>query len=239
MGKFETLILLGRPASGKSEFIDFMKRIPEAERVDRFHIGAMFELDDFVWLWRKFEEDDIWEAAGSPRLYSKRAGHAYLIADGSVLDFCLAKFNSEHAKRPAGATTFVEFARGAGDGGYKHALSRLSDELLHDASILFIYTSYEESCRRNEARYREKLKHSVLAHKVPDEDMVRFSRDIDWAEVSGGRPSGRIEVRANRVPFVTMNNESELKEGPELVSRYKTALDELYTIRASSPWRKS
>ena len=51
---FDHLFILGRPAAGKSEFMDFMKKISDAERSERFHIGHFVELDDFVWLWEKF-----------------------------------------------------------------------------------------------------------------------------------------------------------------------------------------
>lgn len=230
MAPFKTLILIGRPASGKSEFIDFMKKTPEAERREKFHIGAIHELDDFLWLWQKFKEDDCWEAAGHPRRFSKRADHAYVITDGKILDYCLARFNVEHPKQPRDGTIFVEFARGAADGGYAHALSRFSDEILKDAAILFIYASYEEACRRNEIRYQEKLKHSVLAHKVPDEDMARFGRDIDWLEITHEQPSGRLPVRGFSVPFVTMSNEPELSDATALGRRYQQALDTLRRI---------
>ncbi len=247
MPPFKTLILIGRPASGKSEFIDFMKKCGALERAEKFHIGPICELDDFLWLWQKFVEDDCWEAAGYPRRFSKKAGHAYDITDYTVLDYCLARFNVEYSKkrpltptlsngeRGNQETIFVEFARGARDGGYQHALSRLSDEILKDAAVLFIFTSYEEACRRNESRYQEKLKHSVLAHKVPDGDMARFGMEIDWLSMTNDRPSGALQIRGISVPFVTMNNEPELREEGPLGVRYQDALGTLYTIYNGRP----
>lgn len=230
---FKKIILIGRPASGKSEFIDFLKKTPEAKRRERYHIGSLHELDDFVWLWQKFTEDDLWQKAGQRRLFSKKMEHAYLISDGTVLDYCLARFNEEIKKAPADGTVFVEFARGAGDGGYRYALSRLSDEILQDAAVLFIHTSYEEALRRNDARYIEKLKHSVLAHKVPEEDMERFAKEIDWGSLTEGKPFGHLTVLSRRLPFLTMNNEPELKEEAALDERYKAALDQLMEIKES------
>lgn len=227
MSLFKTLILIGRPASGKSEFIDFMKKTPDAERATRFHLGPITELDDFLWLWEKFTEDNLWEAAGHPRRYSKHDDHAYTITDYSILDYCLARFNTEFKKQPKTGTVFVEFARGAQDGGYAKALSKFSDEILKDAAILFIYASYEEACRRNDARYQEKLKHSVLAHKVPDEDMIRFGKDIDWLKITQDQPAGELAVRNFQVPFVTMNNEPELNDPALLGERYQQALNTL------------
>ena len=81
MPMFKKLILLGRPASGKSEFIDFLKNTPEKERAQNYHIGPFKELDDFLWLWEKFKEDDLWETAGHPRRYSKTAEHGYVEID--------------------------------------------------------------------------------------------------------------------------------------------------------------
>ncbi|MBI5298870.1 MAG: hypothetical protein HY877_01015 [Deltaproteobacteria bacterium] len=252
---FKNLILIGRPASGKSEFIDFMKKLSDETRREVFHLGKIYELDDFLWLWEKFVEDDVWEKAGHRRLFSKRSEHGYVVTESSVLDYCLSRFNEEARKQPqdgtisdgtisdgtisdgtisdgtvSDRTVFIEFARGAGDGGYNHALNKLSDEILKDAVILFIYASYEEACRRNESRYQEKLKHTVLAHKVPDEDMERFGKEIDWLELTKNQPKGLVTIRNRNIPFVTMNNEPELKEERDLSERYKQALDQLCKI---------
>lgn len=230
MAPFKSLILIGRPASGKSEFIDFMKKCSDVERAEKYHLNPISELDDFLWLWQKFVEDDCWEAAGYTRRFSKKVDHAYVITDASILDYCLACFNAEFPKQSENSTVLVEFARGARDGGYLHALSRLSDDILKDAGILFIYASYEEACRRNEARYQEKLKHSVLAHKVPEEDMIRFGKEIDWLKITDEQPSGTLQIRGMSVPFVTMSNEPELKEAGPLGLRYRAALDTLYKL---------
>ena len=95
MGRiFENLLLLGRPASGKSEFIDFMKRVPETDRAAKYHIGRFEELDDFPWIWQKFMEDNMWEAAGYPRRFSFGGANPGLAKEGGALfDFCIKKFN--------------------------------------------------------------------------------------------------------------------------------------------------
>lgn len=227
---FKKLILLGRPAAGKSEFIDFLKKCPVEERRARYHIGEIKEYDDFLWLWNKFVEDDLWEAAGQKRLYSKREPHNYLVTDGAVLDFCLSKFNHDVGFLQTDGTIFIEFSRGKGDGGYTYALNKLSDNVLKDSAILFLWNTYEESCRRNIARFIEKQKHSVLAHKVPDGDMIRFGKEIDWPELTQEKPAGHLSVRGLKIPFVTMNNMPELKDEKELDVRYKNALDQLMTL---------
>jgi len=45
------LVLLGRPASGKTELIHFLKGLPTSERGRAYHLGALRVLDDFPILW--------------------------------------------------------------------------------------------------------------------------------------------------------------------------------------------
>ena len=42
---FPILIITGRPAAGKSEVIDFLKKCPALERLQRFHIADFEELE--------------------------------------------------------------------------------------------------------------------------------------------------------------------------------------------------
>lgn len=236
---FDHFLLLGRPAAGKSEFIDFMKKTPDAERAKEFHIGRFEELDDFVWLWEKFLEDDLWEEAGHARLYSKRYDENYgLIPDKppALFDLMFAKFNHEAARRYIArpdfydeGTVIFEFARG-GENGYRDALARLSREILERAAILYVEVSFDESWRRNVARYEEKLRHSVLAHMVPRETMETFYRIDDWSQLTEERRDGTLTINGVTVPFVTMHNEPELTERGPLAERYGPALDRLWEL---------
>lgn len=227
----QNILLLGRPASGKSEFIDFMKTVSDADRASKYHIGQFKEMDDFPWLWEKFMEDNVWESAGYPRRYSFGGSNPGLNSEGGPLfDYCMAKFNAEYEKQyPSttdfykGGTLFIEFSRG-GDNAYAKALSQLSPEILQKSSILFVLVSYKESCRRNDARYQEKLQHSVLAHKVPDETMQNYYQTHDWLTLTGDNSSGYVTVKGFRVPYVTMNNEPELTDPVRLDPRYGSAL---------------
>ena len=43
---FDILLLIARPAAGKSEIIDHLKNTPLDQRLDKFQIGKFQELDD-------------------------------------------------------------------------------------------------------------------------------------------------------------------------------------------------
>ena len=227
---FKNLFLLGRPASGKSEFIDFMKKVPEGVRAAKYHIGPFEEIDDFPWIWAKFKEDDVWEAAGYPRRYSFGGANPGMSKEGApLLDFCMAKFNQEVAKHKTLNTLFIEFSRGGFD-GYAKAFSKLDPSIFKKAAILFIHVSYEESCRRNESRYQEKLQHSILAHKVPESTMQTFYQTHDWLHLTQDKPDGFLTLGGREVPFVTMNNTPELTDPVLLEKRYQPALARLMEL---------
>src|ERR1035437_665717 len=180
---FQPLLVLGRPACGKSEFIDFLKHSSEATRRERLHIGRFEEVDDFPWLWEKFQEDAIWEKAGYERLYTQEymPGNPGMGPKGAKLfDWCMHKFNDVITRQyldQAGfyrdATLLIEFSRGGVD-GFGRALGMLDPQVLAPAAIFYIQVSREESWRRNVARYQEKLRHSILAHMVPRETYDYF-----------------------------------------------------------------
>jgi hypothetical protein len=236
---FDHLLLLGRPASGKSEFIDFMKKVPDDVRARKYHIGRFEEVDDFVWIWEKFMEDDLWEKAGYDRLYSKQymPGNPGLSPEGERLfDFCMQKFNDVITKKYLkkdrfydDGTLFVEFARGRKN-AFRKSLGALEPEILRRSAILFIYVTMEESWRRNVARYQEKLKHSILAHMVPKETFDYYYSEHDWLDLTDEKPAGHIQVGGLKIPFVTMNNEPESTDPVILEKRYGDALNKLYGL---------
>jgi predicted dehydrogenase len=127
-------------------------------------------------------------------------------------------------------TLLIEFARGRDD-GFRASLERFRPEILGRAAILYIQVSFEESYRRNSARYRPGQEESVLFHKVPDRDMLGFFRDNDWQAITGGAPDGYLELSGVCVPFVSMNNEPESTVPAVLRDRYSRALNRLRDLR--------
>jgi hypothetical protein len=240
-GTFQHLLVLGRPACGKSEFIDFLKHSADDMRRSRLHIGRFEEVDDFPWLWEKFLDDALWVKAGYERLYTEEymPGNPGMAPKGAKLfDWCMHKFNEvigeQYLARPdfyRDATLLIEFSRG-GANGFGRALGMLDKAILERAAIFYIHVSREESWRRNVARYQEKLRHSILAHMVPRQTYDHFYDVNDWDALTGGRPAGTIDVQGLAVPFVTMNNEPESTDPAVLQERYGAALGRLWEIRS-------
>ncbi len=236
---FQHLLVLGRPACGKSEFIDFLKHASADMRARRLHIGRFEEVDDFPWIWEKFQDDALWEKAGYERLYTQEymPGNPGMAPKGAKLfDWCMQKFNDviarQYLARPEfylDSTLLIEFSRG-GANGFGRALGTLTPEILERAAIFYISVSREESWRRNVARYQEKLKHSILAHMGPRETYDYFYDPNDWEELTGGRPDGRLRVGRVAVPFVSMNNEPESTDPVVLEQRYAAALGRLWQL---------
>jgi thymidylate kinase len=232
---FDVILLLGRPAAGKSEFIDFLSSCPAGVRASDFHVAPFAVVDDFPILWELFEDDDLWERLGRRRLYSRRCNGNYAVSDDGLWAFLIGKIDrsaATHLARPGGLarrTLIVEFARG-GSKGYADALALLSPGILQRAAILYVSVSFEESWRRNIARYEEANRGGILTHSVPRGEMERTYGTDDWLDLAPD-PAGKIEIGGIRIPYVTMPNEPESKDPAVLGPRYRNALDSLYEIR--------
>ena len=95
--------------------------------------------------------------------------------------------------------------------------------------------SFEESFRRNDARYKKGQEESILFHKVPDRDMLGLLP----RERLGGDHGRRAATAGSTwpacsVPFVSMPNEPESTDPLVLRDRYARALGrllELYRTR--------
>ncbi len=216
--RFETIILIGRPAAGKSEVLDFLKKTDEKTRAMRFHIGPFTELDDFPFVWETFEIDDLLEKLGQPRVFTTKD---YYFLGAHVWNLFIERINLEFRKLLARdaeftkqRTVLVEFSRG-GENGFGEAFSLLSDEILSRAGIVYINVSYEESARKNRRRFDPKQADSILYHSLPDAKMDFYYRTNDWERLSGGKKTGRITIRGHDVPFAVFDNEPEKTDDPK------------------------
>jgi hypothetical protein len=218
---FPILIITGRPAAGKSELIDFLKKCPADERLRRFNIGDFEELDDFVYVWETFETDDILTKRGRPRLWTD---NRYYFTDHFIWNLYIERIGLEYRKKLARdpqmhdrRTVLVEFARG-GEDGIHEALRHLPAEVLSRAAIVYIRVSYEESVRKNRRRARKGEEDSILYHSLPDEKMEFYYRTNDWGRLEQKDPSF-IEVNGFRVPYVVFENEPEKTLDPALIAK--------------------
>jgi hypothetical protein len=237
-GAFDVLILVGRPASGKSEMIDFLKRTPLDERRRRFHIAELDILDDFPMLWTWFEEDHILaERLGRPRLHTDTEGY---FKYPYLWHLLIERLGLEYQKRLRDdvayherATTLIECSRGSEHGGYSEALSHLPDNLLQRAGVVYVRVSFAESLRKNRRRFNPDRPDSILEHGLPDAKLERLYREDDWDALSGGEESGFLNVRGTRVPFAVFENEDDVTTGQSesLRARLEKVMGRLWNLR--------
>lgn len=237
---FDIIILNGRPASGKSEIIDYLLKLPDEERRARFHMGKLGFIDDFPMLWTWFEEDHILaEKLGKPRLHTDAEGYFkyeylwHLLIERIDLEY--RKLLRDHPDYYDHHTTIVEFARGTEHGGYRAAYPHLSDELLARAGILYVDVPFEESLRKNRRRFNPDKPDSILEHGLPDAKLERLYGETDWEEFTDGDPAF-VRVRSLSVPYVVFENEDDVTtDTPDLLAaRLEEMLNRLWRLRALS-----
>ncbi len=233
---FEVILLVGRPASGKSEIIDFLQHTGAQERRRVFHIAELDVLDDFPMLWAWFEEDDLLSRKlNLPRLRTDAAGY---FNPPALWHLLIERLDLEYAKRmrdPAyflHTTTLIEFSRGSEHDGYRGAFQHLSEEILHQASILYVSVSFAESLRKNRRRFNPDRPDSILEHGLSDEKLERLYRDDDWLELAPG-PGGYLEINGQSIPYAVFENEDDVTTGKpdQLAARLATTLDRLWDLR--------
>jgi hypothetical protein len=217
---FPILIVTGRPAAGKSEVIDFLKKCDPVVRLERYHIANFEELDDFLYVWETFELDDLMAGMGRERVWSDEK---YWFKDPYIWDLYMKRLALDYRKKIVKdpcyhdrLTTLVEFARG-GDNAIRNALSFLSDDMLGKASLLYIRVSYEESVRKNRRRARKGEEDSILYHSLPDEKMEFYYRTNDWEQLEARDPHF-IGVRDHRIPYAVFENMPEKTLDPKLIA---------------------
>jgi len=227
---FEKIILLGRPASGKSEVINYLKNTPEAERKERFHIGKLVEIDDFPMLWTWFEEDDILEKKfGKPRLHSDSEGYFkeeylwHLLIERISFDYAKSKRDLEDKAKDV--THLIEFSRGTEHGGYRTAFKHLSKELLENSAIVYVNVPFEESLRKNRKRFNPNKPDSILEHGLPDAKLTKMYKEVDFHEVIEGT-TDTLEINGVKVPYVIFENMPSKTDDPAILG---PALDDVIT----------
>ncbi len=228
---FNTLTLIARPAAGKSEVIDYLRRTPLNERIRRFHVGAFTEVDDFPMLWAWFEEDALLEQMGHPRLHTDADGY---FTDQYLWDLLVRRLCLDREKvlrDNPDQTVIMEFSRGAEHGGYRSAFAHLSESALRDMAILYIDVSWEESFRKNARRFNPDRPDSILEHGLSAAKMERLYREIDWADVKGDATE-MLVIQGIKVPFVVFENEDDVTtgRGDALGARLEARLKSLWDI---------
>jgi len=218
---FPILIITGRPAAGKSEVIDFLKKADAKERLERFHIADFEELDDFVYVWETFEIDDMLTKHGRPRIWTDEK---YWFKEHFIWNLYIERINLEYRKKLARdpnyhdkKTILIEFARG-GDNGIHEALSYLHEDILRRVTLMYIRVSYEESVRKNHRRARKGQEDSILYHSLPDEKMDFYYKTNDWEKLEAKDPHF-IEVKGFKIPYTVFENEPEKTLEPKLIGQ--------------------
>lgn len=210
---FPVLLLLARPGAGKSEVIHYLKNLTPEERLSRFHVGEILEIDDFPMLWTWFEEDDLLQQMGFPRLHSDTDGYflGQHLWDLLIERICLDYHKLLRDKPDAGEknTVLIEFSRGNEHGGYRSAFKHLSSEVLSNLAVIYLQVSWEESLRKNRKRFNPDKPDSILQHSLPDAKLERLYRYNDWVEVS--KPDQHyLHIQGFRVPYAVMDNEDDV-----------------------------
>ena len=232
---FNIILLIARPAAGKSEIIDYLHRTPLPERIERFHISEFEEIDDFPMLWTWFEEDRILKKLGHPRLHTDED---YNFVEDYLWDVLVERISLEYEKKlrddptyHVGYTTIIEFARGTEHGGFQRAFEHLSARILDNISIMYLNVSWEESIRKNRLRYNPGRPDSILEHGIPDEKMEKLYREVDWEEVSA-EDDEYLTIQGVRVPYAVFENEDDVTttRGDALGQRLEETLGRLWRI---------
>lgn len=236
--KFDVLLLIARPAAGKSEIIDFLKRTPLAERIARFHVGEFEEIDDFPMLWTWFEEDYLLRQMGYPGLHTDEQG---MFLGDQLWDLLIERICLEYEKKLRDQpdyhdryTTIIEFARGTEHGGFQRAFDHINQKLAEKMAILYINVSWQESLRKNRARFNPDRPDSILEHGLPDEKLEKLYREIDWDQVSRSDPDF-ISIHGVNVPYTVFENEDDVTtgRGEALGERLEQNLDHLWDVYTS------
>jgi hypothetical protein len=237
---FDILLLVARPAAGKSEIIAYLKDVPPGERSRRFHVGNFVEIDDFPMLWTWFEEDALLDQMGHPRLHTDSDGY---FLQNYLWDLLIERIGLEYQKKQrdlhaeiGSSTTLIEFSRGSEHGGYRSAFSHLPRQILEKAALLYVDVTWEESLRKNRKRFNPAKPDSILEHSLSDDKMERLYKETDWAEVSKDDPH-YLSISGIRVPYAVFDNSDDLTtlRGDALGARLEQVFTSLWALYLHRP----
>jgi hypothetical protein len=230
------LVLIGRPAAGKSEILEHLNKTQLAERKEKYHIGELDVIDDFAMLWTWFEEDYILSnKLGKPRLHSIE-GNCFKY--DYYWDLLIERINLEYEKRRRDngeyhqqTTMVIEFSRGSEHGGYARTFEHLSKAILARAGVVYIQVSFDESLRKNRLRFNPERPDSLLEHGLEDEKIHRLYKEDDWGELSNS-DGEYLNLQQGRVPYVVFKNEDDVTTpgGAKLERRLKKTLGWLWEL---------
>lgn len=232
---FNILLVIARPAAGKSEIIHYLSELDDKKRLEDYHIGKLLMLDDFPFLWRWFEEDDLLSKMGKERLYTDQEGY---FKESYLWDLLIKMIDLEYEKilrdrsDVENCTVLIEFSRGKEHGGYKHALPLLSNEILERSSILYVDVPWEESLRKNRKRFNPDKPDSILEHSLPDKKLERLYRDCDFKEIID--PSkNTLSINGYEVPYTIFDNHDDVTTAMDgkLGLRLKDVIGNLWKAR--------
>lgn len=230
---FDVLLLIARPAAGKSEIIHYLKNTPISEREQRFHIGKFEEIDDFPMLWTWFEEDALLERMGYPRLHTDADGY---FLGNHLWDLLIERIGLDYQKKlrdipgfAAEYTAIIEFSRGSEHGGYAGAFQHIPEEMAKRMAVLYIDVSWEESLRKNRKRFNPNKPDSILEHGLADEKLERLYREVDWEHVCAGDPDF-LTIKDCTVPYAVFDNSDDVTtpRGEALGERLEQTLMKLW-----------
>jgi hypothetical protein len=241
---FDIILLNGRPAAGKSEVIDYLKNVPVAERIERFHVGEFLELDDFPILWEQFEDDDLMEEMGHPRVltnkeftYQGKTYPGHVFKEKWYWNFLIRKLNVQYSKllrdqpdfKKQNKTAIIEFSRGSEHGGFKTAYENLSETILQNAATLYIKVDFEESTRKNRRRYNPDKPDSILEHGLEDLKLEMLYKGSDWDEFASDPQY--LKGKNFKVPYGIFNNMPEKTDKSEVLGAHlEEVLAKLWTV---------
>ncbi len=186
--------------------------------------------DDFPFLWEDFEDDDLLEEMGLPRLisnktfeYKGKTYDGYVFKEKWYWNFLIKKISFHYGKLLRDEpdfyknhkTAILEFSRGSEHGGFKTAYDYLSDDILQKAVTLYIKVDFEESMRKNRRRYNPDKPDSILEHALEDLKMEKLYKGSDWEEFASD--PDYLHVKGFKVPYGVFDNMPEKTLNPELM----------------------